>query len=89
MEKKKKPPVVKKKIPVVKKKQPVEKKEKPVIEKKPPMVKKKNKIIIVHEQTEQVIDENKYSEKLKTLLNKKKNQAATNSDVKIRFGWKY
>lgn len=66
------------------KKEPVKKKpdaKKPV---------KKNKLIILHDDTsEPELDENKYSEKLKSLLNKKKSQASTDPDVKIRFGWKF
>jgi hypothetical protein len=75
------------------KKEPVKKpdakkpvKKKPV--KKEPV--KKNKLIILHEDSsEPELDENKYSEKLKSLLNKKKSQASTDPDVKIRFGWKF
>ena len=72
------------------KKEPVKKKpdaKKPV--KKKPDV-KKNKLIILHDDSsEPELDENKYSEKLKSLLNKKKSQASTDPDVKIRFGWKF
>jgi len=51
---------------------------------------KKNKLIILHDDSsEPELDENKYSEKLKSLLNKKKSQASTDPDVKIRFGWKF
>jgi len=58
--------------------------------KKEPDVKKKNKLIILHDDSsEPELDENKYSEKLKSLLNKKKSQASTDPDVKIRFGWKF
>ena len=52
--------------------------------------KTKNSLVIVHEEsTEPELNENKYSEKLKSLINKKKSQTSTKSDVKIRFGWKY
>lgn len=73
------------------KKEPVKKKPdaKKQVKKKPD-VKKKNKLIILHDDTsEPELDENKYSEKLKSLLNKKKSQASTDPDVKIRFGWKF
>ena len=91
MEKKpnKKDPVKKKKKEKEfskKKKEPVKKKK----EKKEP-VKNNKKIIIEKDFNPDVdeIDENKYSEKLKKLLTSIKNRSHTDSEVKIRFGWKY
>ena len=73
----------------------MEKKKKTIPKKKvkepSPKPVKKSGLVIIHENKtlEPEIDENKYSDKLKSLLNKKKSQTMTNSDVKIRFGWKY
>jgi hypothetical protein len=50
-------------------------------------VKPKIKLICIDHEPE--INENKYSDKLNLLLNKKKDKSMCNSDVKIRFGWKY
>lgn len=68
-----------------KKKEPVKKKKK---EKEPVNNKK---IIIEKDFNPEIdeIDENKYSEKLKKLLTSIKNRSHTDSEVKIRFGWKY
>jgi hypothetical protein len=72
------------------KKQPAKKKQ-PVVKEQPvkkSKSKNKNSLVIVHD-LEPEINENKYSEKLRSLLIKKKSQAANDPDVKIRFGWKY
>ena len=65
---------------------------KKVFQKKNPEKKtsKKKSIIIIEKETrdELVIDE-KYSEKVKILINKIKNQTLGESENKIRFGWKY
>jgi hypothetical protein len=74
--------------PPKKKKQPA-KKTQPVVKEQPvKKSKSKNSLVIVHD-LEPEINENKYSEKLRSLLLKKKSQVANDPDVKIRFGWKY
>jgi hypothetical protein len=85
----KKEPDAKKKIKKPDAKEPDAKKPVKKPDAKEPKV-KKNKLIILHDDhSKPELNENKYSEKLKSLLNKKKSQASTDPDVKIRFGWKF
>ena len=49
----------------------------------------KKKLNIIIETPEEVSTDEKYSEKLKVLINKIKSQTLGESENKIRFGWKY
>jgi len=67
-----------------------EKKPTKKLEKKPekkPEKKKKKRITIEYTKPENELDENKYSEKVKSILNKIKNQT-TDVDKSLRFCWK-
>ena len=53
-----------------------------------PVKKNRNNITVESDDNTPEINETKYSEKLKNLLAKIKNQSHTDTEVKIRFGWK-
>jgi hypothetical protein len=73
----------------VKPKEPVVKPKKPVVKPKEPVVKPKvvKKITIEYQGQRDTLNENKYSEKIKILIAKIKNQN-TEIDHGIRFCWK-
>jgi len=72
-----------------KKKKPEKKqnKKKPTKKKKPEEKQKKKKITIEYSKPSVELDENKYSEKVNSLLNKIKSQN-TDFDKSLRFCWK-
>ena len=87
MQTKKKKTPEKKKKPPEKKKHPATKEKKPSEKKKPSIPEKKKKLTIEYTPNNESIDENKYSDKVKSLLNKIKSQN-TDIDKRIRFCWK-